>query len=54
MGLILAGYLSQLVRAADAHDIGRFELVASGQRLQSKGVHSNHQVLFGVAIESEK
>jgi hypothetical protein len=42
MGVILTGYLLQLVPRADAHDIERFELVVSGKRLQSNGVHDHH------------
>ena len=54
MGLILAGYLPQLVRPADVRDIERFELVASGQRLQSNGVHSNHRAGRETAVETER
>lgn len=56
MGLILTltGYLPQLVPPADAQDMERFELVASGERLQSNGVHDHHQAVLEMAVETER
>jgi len=54
MGWILTCYLPQLVRPADAHGIERFGLVASGERLQSNGVHKDYQAELDTAIETER
>lgn len=54
MGLVLAGYLPQLVPLADAHDIERFKLVASGERLQSNDVHEHNQAGLETAAETER
>ena len=54
MGLILTGYLPQLVPRADAYDIERFELVVSGERLQVNGVHDHHQAGLETEIETER
>jgi hypothetical protein len=54
MGWILTDYLPQLVPPADTHDIGRFKIVASRERLQSNGVHDHHQAGLEKADETER